>query len=244
LDTPESRRRLAAELAAAARVHPTAIVHGGGKQMTRFLADRGIESRFVNGLRVSSPEVIDALLKVLAGSVNSELVAALQAEGARAVGLSGLDGGLIQAEKLAPEYEWVGKPVASNGPLLDLLTAYGYLPVIACVGGDLAGGIFNINADQAAVACATGFGAQQLLFLTDVEGVRNAENRIAAQLTKAEARGLIESGVATGGMHAKLESAIAALEAGVEQVVIAPGARPGIIPTLLNRESIGTVLVQ
>src|SRR5262252_11219741 len=102
LDSPETRGRLASELAEAAVHNQVVVVHGGGKQMTRFLAERGVESRFVNGLRVSTPEVIDALLKALAGTVNTELVAAFAAAGARAVGLSGLDARLCIAEQLDP----------------------------------------------------------------------------------------------------------------------------------------------
>ena len=179
LDSVESRARLAAEIVAAqAQGHEVVVVHGGGKQMTRFLSERGIESRFVNGLRVSTPEVIDAVLKVLAGTVNHELVAALVAAGGRAVGLSGIDAGLTEAEPMDPELGAVGRPVRSNGALLELLASHGYLPVVACVAGDRNGRIYNVNADQMAVACAVGFGAASLFFLTDVDGVRNAAGAI------------------------------------------------------------------
>src|SRR4029078_3401732 len=115
LDAPDSRDRLASEIAAAiGRGLDAVVVHGGGKQMTRFLAERGVESRFVNGLRVTTPEVLDAVLKVFAGSVNSELVAAFRAAGARPVGLSGLDAGLVDAELLNPDLGAVGKPVRSD----------------------------------------------------------------------------------------------------------------------------------
>jgi acetylglutamate kinase len=243
LDSADSRSRLAAEIASAAQHHPTVVVHGGGKQMTRFLSERGVESRFVNGLRVSTPEVIDALLKVLSGTVNAELVSSLLASGARAVGLSGLDGGIIQAEQLSAELGFVGKPTRSNGALLDLLASGGYLPVIACVGGDSQGNIYNVNADQAAVACASGFAASSLIFLTDVDGVRGADGKILPILTPAAARKLIEEGVASGGMQAKLEAALTALNAGCGQIVIAPGARAGAVASILNGESIGTRLV-
>src|SRR5689334_25251192 len=123
--------------------------------MTRFLAERGVESRFVNGLRVSTPEVIDAVLKVFAGSVNAELVTAFRAAGASPVGLSGLDAGLVDAEILDPELGQVGKPVRSDARLLEVLTQASYLPVVACVGGDSKGRIYNVNADQMAVACAS-----------------------------------------------------------------------------------------
>ena len=128
LDAADSRERLAREITAIARREQVVLVHGGGKQMTRFLAERGIESRFVNGLRVTTPEVLDAVVKVFAGSVNAQLVAAFRAAGARPVGLTGLDAGLVDAEQLAPELGQVGKPVASDGRLLDLLVDNAYLP--------------------------------------------------------------------------------------------------------------------
>ena len=174
LDAAESRERLAREIAAVAQREQVVVVHGGGKQMTRFLAERGVESRFVNGLRVTTAEVIDAVVKVFAGSVNAQLVTAFRAAGARPVGLSGLSGGLVDAVQLDPELGQVGKPVASDGRLLDLLVRESYLPVVACVAGDRNGAIFNVNGDQMAVACAQGFAADQLIFLTDVEGVRDA----------------------------------------------------------------------
>ena len=132
------------------------VVHGGGKQMTRYLADRGVESRFVNGLRVTTPEVLDAVLKVLAGTVNQELVAALVACGAPAVGLSGMDALLTEARPISDELGLVGKPVRSDPRLLRALIELKYLPVVACVAGDRQGNFFNVNADQMAVSVACG----------------------------------------------------------------------------------------
>ena len=211
--------------------------------MTRFLAERGVESRFVNGLRVSTPEVIDAVLKVFAGSVNAELVTAFRAAGARPVGLSGLDAGLVDAEVLNSELGQVGKPVRSDARLLDLLTDAAYLPVVACVAGDARGNVYNVNADQMAVACAASFVAESLLFLTDVEGVRDASGSICPALTCDQARSLIREGVATEGMQAKLEAAMDALQQGVSQVLIAPGALAGVVGRLLAGESVGTRLI-
>ena len=220
-----------------------AVVHGGGKQMTRFLAERGVESKFVNGLRVTTPEIIDAVVKVFAGSVNAALVTALRAAGARPVGLSGLDAGLVDAEVLNPDLGLVGKPVASDTRLLEVLVREGYLPVIACVAGDAKGQIFNVNADQMAVACAKSFQAGKLLFLTDVEGVRDGQGATRPVLTAAEAGELIQVGIATGGMQAKLESAIDALNAGVSEVLIGPGARSGVVAALLTGAALGTRLL-
>ncbi|MGA3204887.1 MAG: acetylglutamate kinase [Bryobacteraceae bacterium] len=221
LDSPESRARLAREIAGIG--HPVVVVHGGGKQMTRYLAERGIESRFVNGLRVTTPEVVDAVLKVFAGTVNTELVGAFRAAGARAVGLTGLDAGLVDAELLSEDLGAVGKPVRSDARLLHLLTGEGYIPVVACVAGDANGVVYNVNADQMAVACASSFGAEKLIFLTDVDGVKDAAGNVLESLTAAEAANLIDTGVATGGMQAKLEAAVSALRAGIKEIVIAPG---------------------
>lgn len=238
LDSEDSRRKLARQINAidGARV----VVHGGGKQMTRFLKQRGIESRFVNGLRVTTPETMDAVVKVLAGSVNHELVAAL---GRRAVGLSGVDAGIAEAVQMDPELGAVGRVVRSDASLLELLTANGYVPVVACMAGDAEGRMYNVNADQMAVACAASFGARRLIFLTDVDGVLDAEKRVRATLTVAECEQLITDGVATGGMQAKLNAAISALKQGVGEVCIANGACPEILPRLVAGESIGTRLL-
>ena len=241
LDSPDSRERLAHEIAhQVSGGLESVIVHGGGKQMTRFLADRGIESRFVNGLRVTTSEVLDAVLKILAGTVNSELVAALVAGGARAVGLTGMDGLLTEARQMDAALGFVGEPVRSDAGLLNALIANGCLPVVACVAGDRQGRFYNINADQMASSIASAWRADQLIFLTDVEGVRGADERYCAEITVAESSRLIASGVASGGMRAKLEAATKALDGGVGGVVIAPGAAPGIVGRLLAGERLGT----
>jgi len=244
LDDPDSRSALAAEIAGLrARGVEAVVVHGGGKQMTRFLAERGVESRFVKGLRVTTPEVVDALMKVFAGSVNKGLAAALNAAGARAVGISGIDAGLAIASQMDPELGAVGRIERVDASLLDLLAQEGYLPVVACVAGGPRGEVFNVNADQMAATCAAAYGAAKLLFLTDVEGVKGPGGGVIAALTVPEAEELIASGVATGGMQAKLESAMAALQGGAGEVVIAPGAAPGVVGRLLDGEAIGTRLL-
>ena len=243
IDDAASRDRLAREIVRVAQRHSAVVVHGGGRQMTRFLAERGIESRFVNGLRVTTPEVLDAVVKVLAGSVNAQLVGAFRAAGARPVGLSGLDAGLVDAEPLNAELGQVGRPVRSDARLIETLTREDFLPVVACVAGDANGALYNVNADQMAVACAAGFGAAKLIFLTDVEGVRDASGTARATLTSKDALELIGLGVATGGMRAKLEAAMSALERGVGEVVIAPGARTGVIERALDGQSVGTRMI-
>ena len=244
LDALESRERLTREIAQAVQNGLQAVVvHGGGKQMTRFLAERGVESRFINGLRVTTPEVLDAVLKVLAGSVNQELVAALVAQGVPAVGLSGMDALLTEARPINEELGAVGKPVRSDPRLIDLLLERGYLPVVACLAGDPQGRFYNVNADQMAVSLAAAIQADKLLFLTDVDGVRGKDNVIYSTMSLAQCRALIDEGIATGGMRAKLDAASEALHAGLHEVVIAPGATRGVIARLVAGNAVGTRLI-
>jgi acetylglutamate kinase len=242
LEDNASRAGLAAQLAEVARQHSLVVVHGGGKQVTRYLEERGIDSRFVNGLRVSDEAVIDAVTKVISGTVNQQLVSALIAAGASAVGLSGIDGPLTIAEQLDPQLGFVGKPIATDGRLLSLLSEAGYLPTIACVAGDRHGNVYNVNADQMAVSCAAGWNATKLLFLTDVPGVKGREGLVLPSLTLDDCRLLISNGIAHGGMQAKLEAAANALKLGVSQVVIAPGRESSICARLLSEEPIGTTI--
>lgn len=243
LDEAASRERLAGEIAAvAASGIELVVVHGGGKQMTRYLAERGIDSTFVNGLRVTTKEILDGVLKVFAGQVNHELVASLNRAGALAVGLTGIDALLAEAEQLDPALGAVGRVTRANAGVLDLLAANRYLPVVACVAGDRAGRIYNVNADQMAVACAAAFRARQLIFLTDVAGVVDGARQVLPLVTAAEARALIASGIATGGMQAKLNAALAAVEAGIEEVRIAPGTAGRVLARILEGETLGTRL--
>jgi acetylglutamate kinase len=245
LDSEDSRAAIAEQLTRAfAANREMVVVHGGGKQMTRFLAERNVPSEFVEGLRVTTPEVLDAVLKVFAGTVNHLLVASLVKAGTMAVGLSGIDACLTEAVQLRPELGAVGRPVSSNPAVLETLTGGGFLPVVACVAGDRQGNIYNVNADQMAVACASGYGAAKLLFLTDVDGVKGADGNVIPRLTLAESRQLIADGVATGGMQAKLNAAADALLGGVGEVVIAPGAAAEIVARLLAGEAVGTRFVK
>jgi acetylglutamate kinase len=242
LDDANSRNRIAAELVEVAREYETVVVHGGGKQVTRYLDAQGIQSTFVNGMRVSDAGVMDAVTKIIAGSVNKNLVAAITAAGEAAVGLSGVDGSLTKAIQLAPEMEFVGRPVKTDARLLNLLVNAGYLPVVACLAGDSKGAIFNVNADQMAVSCAAGWRADKLIFLTDVPGVKNAAGNVAPLLTTTQIRELISTGVAHGGMQAKLEAAALALASGIEEVIVAPGDELNVCRRLLAGEAIGTRL--
>jgi acetylglutamate kinase len=241
LDAQHTRHALAEQIALAKNSgHECVVVHGGGKQMTRFLEERGVPSRFVNGLRVTTPETVDAVLKVLAGSVNQELVAALIRAKVAAVGLSGLDANLVDAVQMDPELGAVGRVTKANPALLELLTANGYLPVVACLAGDSAGNFYNVNGDQMAVACAAGYQAEKLIFLTDVPGVFDGDGNLLSVLTLKDIEVLIASGVAKGGMQAKLNAATLAVHQGIGGVYIVPGAEISVLTRVLAGESVGT----
>jgi len=240
LDDDATRVRLGGELAEAARQHQVVVVHGGGKRLSRELAERGIQSRFVNGFRVTTPETLATAVHVLAGEVNLELVGAIEQAGGRGVGLTGADAGLVQAEQLTPELGAVGKIQRVLPDLLELLTGRGYIPVVACLAGGIRGEVYNVNADQMAVACGVYFRADQLVFLTDVEGVLDQDHQLIGCLEPAEAETLIERRVASGGMEAKLRASAAAVRQGVGLVSIAPGARPGVVAEILSGQPVGT----
>ncbi len=245
LDNPESRASIAKQISdIRSNYLRIVVVHGGGKQMTRYLAERGVESRFVSGLRVTTPEVVDALLKVFAGSVNHELVASLNCAGAAAVGLSGIDGFLAEAEPMDPALGAVGRVFRSNPAVLEALVENNFIPVVACVAGDRKGNIYNVNADLMAVACASAFRAEHLVFLTDVAGVLDAGKNLIPVLSRADSQALIASGAATGGMQAKLNAACSALEGGVGEVTIAPGSAENILSRILAGESTGTRMIR
>jgi acetylglutamate kinase len=172
--------------------------------------------------------------------VNKQLVAALIGAGCPAVGISGVDGGMIKARPLSSEMKFTGKPIAAEGKLLHTLIKKGFLPVVACIAGDAQGNIYNVNADQLAVSCAAGWGADKLFFLTDVPGVKDNSGETIAHLNPSDVRKLISAGIARGGMQAKLESSVWALESGLKQVIIAPGQREGICQDLIEGRIRGT----
>lgn len=243
LESEQSRRNLARQIAAQAKAgRRTVVVHGGGKRLSRYLDKQGFKSEFRQGLRVTPPEILDAVLRIFAGSVNHTLVAELQRAGVHAVGLSGIDSGLVEAVELDPQLGAVGRVERVNAELLDLLTEHGYVPTVACIAGGAEGRIFNVNADQMASACAGGFQADKLIFLTDVAGVQNERRRLIPRLSVEEAGALIEQGVAAGGMEAKLRSAIAAVKQGIGEVRIVAGAAPDVLARVMAGEKIGTTL--
>ena len=200
------------------------VVHGGGDEISAMQRALGKEASFVGGRRVTSRGDLDLLRMVLSGIVNKRLVNILVAAGVPAVGLSGEDDALIGAKVIdASSLGFAGHPTVINARLLRTLLSAGYMPVISPVGYDVTsgkGGTLNVNGDDAASAIAASLEAEELLLIADVEGVRDANGDLVPVLTLESARDLIANGVATGGMAAKLESAHAALVAGVDRVRI------------------------
>jgi acetylglutamate kinase len=216
------------------------VVHGGGPQIGHMLRRLGIESRFVDGLRVTDRATMEVVEMVLAGTINKGLVAAINAEGGRAIGLTGKDGGLIAAKKLhVARHEagvrreidlgFVGEPEHVAGDVLETLQRSDIIPVIAPIGVGAAGETYNINADTVAGAVAAAIGATRLLLLTDVAGVLDAAGRPISEIGAAEVRRLIADGVISGGMIPKVETCLDAVDRGVEAAVILDGRVPHAI---------------
>ena len=200
------------------------VVHGGGDEISAMQRALGREPTFVGGRRVTSQSDLELLRMVLSGLVNKRLVNSLVAAGIPAVGLSGEDDALIGTELIdAASLGFVGRPTAINAQLLRTLMDAGYMPVISPVGYDATsgkGGALNVNGDDAAAGIAVALNAEELLLIADVEGVRGARGDVVPALSIESSRELIASGVAAGGMAAKLESAHLALLAGVDRVRI------------------------
>jgi len=232
------------------------VVHGGGPQIAKMLKRVSKESVFVDGLRVTDEETVHIVEMVLAGSINKEIVASLQAEGGRAIGLSGKDGGLIQAKKLTrttvdPESNiekildlgFVGEPVACDTTILEILRKSDFIPVVAPIGMGEEGETYNINADTAAGAIAGAAGAKRLLLLTDVAGVLDGDGELISDITVSEAKTLQEKGIISGGMIPKIQTCIDAIEAGADGAVILDGrAQHQILLELFTEHGTGTLI--
>ncbi len=233
------------------------VVHGGGPQIGRMLARLGIESDFVDGLRVTDAATIEVVEMVLAGAINKEIVTTIGAEGGIAVGLSGKDGKLIEAEPLArrtrdaetgaerlAELGFVGEPRRINAALLDHLGDSDIIPVIAPIGVGAGGETYNINADTAAGAIASALSAAKLLLLTDVPGVLDADGTLISQMTTADAGRLLASEAVSGGMIPKLETCLAAIERSTEAAHILDGRLPHVVLLeLFTEHGTGTMIV-
>ena len=196
------------------------VVHGGGKELTELLAAMHVPTRFVEGLRVTDAKTRDAALMVLSGLANKRLVAALLAQGVDAIGVSGLDAGLIRVEKIDAALEFVGKPVSVRSELLAQWVGQGVVPVLSpmSIGND--GEIYNVNADHAAGAIAAAMDVDLLTFVTNVPGVLDGDKQLIERLTPAQVDALIADGAIFGGMIPKVRTALEALDAGVSRVRI------------------------
>lgn len=219
------------------------IVHGGGRGTSELAARLGLETRFVDGLRVTDDEGIDVAVMGLIGTASTQLVQALVNAGVPALGLSGVDAGIVTAEKLrhpTTDLGWVGTPIAAHAGRLRALIGAGFVPCLAPISLDAAGDIYNVNADHVAQAVAAAVEAEALVFLTNVPGVLRDGERIE-RVTPAGAEALIESGVILGGMIPKVRSAATALDAGVRRVLITD--LDGL-STWVRGESAGTEVVR
>ncbi|MDI3281565.1 MAG: acetylglutamate kinase, partial [Bacillota bacterium] len=202
------------------------IVHGGGPEINGLLKRLGMEATFVNGLRVTDAPTMEVVQMVLIGKVNKELVSLIDQSGGRAVGLSGLDGHLIEALPLDPGLGYVGRVGRINAQLLHLLSREGYIPVVSSVGLGPDGHAYNINADTVAGELAVALEAEKLIMLTDVEGIfarRGDPASLISSLPVARARALIAAGEIDGGMIPKVEACIRAVEGGVGRTHIIDG---------------------
>ncbi len=239
------------------KVNPI-VVHGGGPQIGQMLEKMGIESKFEGGLRVTDEKTVEIVEMVLAGSINKQIVAMINAEGEWAIGMCGKDGNMVFAEKahkkiVDPDSNiervldlgFVGEPVEVDRTLIDLLAHSEMIPVIAPVAPGRDGHTYNINADTFAGAIAGSLKATRLLFLTDVPGVLDANNALIPELTVGEAKALIREGVISGGMIPKVETCFEALERGVEGVVILNGKTPhAVLIELFTEYGAGTLIVK
>ena len=216
------------------------IVHGGGPQIAQMLQRLGIESTIVDGLRVTDATTMEVVEMVLAGTINKQIVSAINAEGGCAVGLCGKDGGLIQARKMILtqveagirteiDLGFVGEPERISAGVLDAFKQSDIIPVIAPIGVGSRGETYNINADTVAGAVAAAVNATRLLLLTDVAGVLDTDKRLISEITTRRARKLIVDGVISGGMIPKVETCLQALDGGVEAAVILDGRVPHAI---------------
>ncbi|OXS55857.1 acetylglutamate kinase [Cohnella sp. CIP 111063] len=225
------------------------IVHGGGPAINETLGKLGIESRFVNGLRVTDEATLDVVEMVLAGRINKEIVRKLQQNGAQSLGLSGTDGKLIVAKPVAnaDEIGHVGDVVGVNAALVEGVIGLGYLPVIAPIGIDESGQRYNINADTAAGAVASSLGVETMIVVTDVPGIMrtvNGEKRVLPVVTFADIEEMIASGEIYGGMIPKVRAAMSCLHGNVKEVRIVDGAAERVLSRALTEGDIGTRIVR
>ncbi|MBR6769364.1 MAG: acetylglutamate kinase [Clostridia bacterium] len=222
------------------------LVHGGGPEISEMMDKLGKKPTWVNGLRVTDKETVDIVQMVLAGKVNKTLVNLLEMKGGKAMGISGMDGRLIEAKMKNPELGYVGEITKIHiNPVLDLLEK-GYIPVISTLGCDKQGNAYNINGDTAAAYIAGAMNAERLIMMTDIDGIlrdRNDPTTLIRELTTAEAKQLEADGIISGGMIPKVECCIKAIDEGVKNVTIMDGrVSHAILMELLTNEGAGTMV--
>ncbi|MDA0368474.1 MAG: acetylglutamate kinase [Proteobacteria bacterium] len=236
-------------------IHPV-VVHGGGPQIGEMLARLNIESSFVDGLRVTDRKTVDVVEMVLSGSINKKIVDSIHRAGGTAIGLSGKDGRLIEAQKLRRttrdpdsnienvlDLGFVGEPVRINTKALDVLKGSDIIPIIAPIGVGPQGETYNINADTAAGAIAGALGASKLLMLTDVAGVLDQNNELIPTLAEGQARDLLDRGVITGGMIPKVETCLDAVRRGADAVHILDGRiKHVLLLEIFTAHGVGTMI--
>ena len=222
------------------------LVHGGGPEISDLMKRLGMEPKFVDGLRVTDKETVDLVQMVLAGKVNKTLVNLLEMQGGKAMGISGMDGRLIEASPKDPRLGFVGNIDRVNiAPVTDLLEK-GYIPVVSTVGCDDKGNTYNINGDTAAAYIASALQAERLIMMTDIAGIlldKNDPSTLIPELTVSEAKKLFDTGVISGGMIPKVKCCVDAVEHGVDNVIIMDGCVPhSILMELLTNEGAGTMV--
>ena len=223
------------------------IVHGGGPAISGTLEKLGIETEFVDGLRRTTEEVLDVVEMVLSGTINKEIVRRIQGAGARALGLSGVDGMLIQARPVgnAGKVGHVGEVTDVNAEIIEGVMGMGYIPVIAPVGIDAAGQRYNINADTAAGAVASHLGVERMIVVTDVPGIMrtvDGAKTVLPRVSAAEIEEMIATGEIYGGMIPKVRAALACLHGNVREVAIVSGTEPDILGRAVLEGGVGTVI--
>ena len=224
------------------------LVHGGGPEISETMKKLGKEAVFIDGLRVTDRETVDIVQMVLAGKINKTLVNLIQMKGGHAVGLSGIDGGILEAKVKDERLGFVGEVTKVRPqPIMDLLEK-NYIPVVSTVAGDRQGNTYNINGDTAAAYLAGALGAERLIMMTDIAGILRDKDDPATlipQITVSEAKKLYDEGIISGGMIPKVDCCIEALEHGVNNVVIMDGRIPhSILMELLTDEGAGTMVMK
>jgi acetylglutamate kinase len=220
------------------------VVHGGGKEITNISSKLNIETKFVNGQRYTDESTRDVVQMVLAGLINKDIVRRINVHGGRAVGVSGIDAGLVIVKKYEQQdLGLVGEVIDVNAAFIKNLLRDGYLPVIAPIGVDEQGTVYNVNADIAAGPIAAALGAAKLVYMTDIEGVKISGSMVS-HLSQNEAEKYIADGTISGGMIPKVESALSALESGVQKVHIIDGrVEHALLLEIFTQEGIGTEIV-